>query len=383
MARFAKLLAFGAILAVTATTTYAQKTWVVDASRGPGYDHAEIAPAIAAASEGDAIVVRPGSYAIPRSVVKAVRILGEPGAILDLGALANPFSVSAIGAGKTFVLAGFRIQASYAQAGYFRVADCLGTVSFEDLTCFAILFNIQSIQVERCNAAFFTRCNITGGLLARDSNITVDSSTISPYGGSATIACERSNATFTASTATGTDGFFRPAGVALESTASTIRLLAGTGSTYSPGISTQLTAIRGDAGSTLVLDPLVKLLPTGNANPHEGFGSVTTRNVPVLGVVGSTIGGLHRFTLHAQANDVFALFFGLPTHLHAPPFGDLWLEPTTLFHVTSGSVLGNLAVFTIPATKDVSLRGLPATWQVLNLHRTTIDLTNPAITTMR
>ena len=101
MAHVAKLSALGAVLAATAATADAQKTWIVDAQRGPGYDHAEIAPAIAAASEGDAIVVRAGSYAFPRSVIKAVRILGEPGAILDLGPLANPFTVSAIGAGKT------------------------------------------------------------------------------------------------------------------------------------------------------------------------------------------------------------------------------------------------------------------------------------------
>ncbi|HMQ24074.1 MAG TPA: hypothetical protein PKE00_16410 [Planctomycetota bacterium] len=87
--------------------------------------------------------------------------------------------------------------------------------------------------------------------------------------------------------------------------------------------------------------------------------------------------------MHAQTNDVFALFFGLPNHVNAAPFGDLWLDLPTLFHVTSGVVPGGLAIFTVPATKDVTLRGLPATWQALILHGTSLELTNPVITTMR
>ncbi|MCI0589215.1 MAG: hypothetical protein L0323_20560 [Planctomycetes bacterium] len=54
-----------------------QTTWVVDDSGGPGVDFTDIPPAIAAASDGDALLVGPGTYSHFVLIGKSLRILGS------------------------------------------------------------------------------------------------------------------------------------------------------------------------------------------------------------------------------------------------------------------------------------------------------------------
>ncbi|MCI0589225.1 MAG: hypothetical protein L0323_20615 [Planctomycetes bacterium] len=58
-----------------------QQTWVVDDNGGPGVNFTDIPPAIAAAADGDILIVRAGTYSPFALVGKGLRILGEgPGA---------------------------------------------------------------------------------------------------------------------------------------------------------------------------------------------------------------------------------------------------------------------------------------------------------------
>jgi hypothetical protein len=82
------LLAFAAFAAALS----AQTTWIVDASNGPGTNFTEIQPAVDAASAGDVILVRPGTYA-PISVSKGVAILGQPGFTVSNNAIPSPIPV--------------------------------------------------------------------------------------------------------------------------------------------------------------------------------------------------------------------------------------------------------------------------------------------------
>lgn len=379
----ASVSAFIACALVTTTVANAQRHWVVDSLKGPGHDFETIAPAIAAASEGDTIFVRAGKYAFPASVTKAVRLVGEPNAILDLNSLGTPLSVSGIRAGKTFALVGFRVELTFAPSGITSIKDSQGTVSLEDLVIHGLFFDVHAVQIERCSAVFVTRCDITGGLATRDSAITVDSCTISPFSRSSTVLFQRSEATISASQAQGINGLIVPAQAAVGAADSKLRVLAGAGSKFTAGGFAKVAAIVGDATSTINLDPLVTLVPSGGASPYEGFGAVTTRRMPVLGVAGASVGGIHRLTVHAPANGIYSLFIGLPGRAPAPPFGDLWIDPARLYHITTRSVPAGLAILTIPATKDSSLRGLTATWQALGVDGTNYELTNPAITTLR
>ncbi|MCA8970897.1 MAG: hypothetical protein KDC95_13970 [Planctomycetes bacterium] len=381
--RFIRLTVFSAALAAATTTAHAQRTWIVDAQRGTGYDYDTIAPALTAAAEGDSIVVRAGWYSFPQTLTKAVRLLGEGDAILDLGTYAKSFTVSGIGAGKTFVLAGFRVAAVFTPTGVAHITDCQGTVSFEDLAFDATFLDFHTVQIERCTSVFVSRCNIKGGIAARNSTVTIDSCAVASYTKSSTILCDHTRATIVASQAEGFVGLVAPEQPAIGAVSSDLRVLAGSGSTFTGGRFGKIAAIVGDANSTLVLDPLVNLVPSGGANPYDGFATTTTRRMPVLAVTGSTIGGVHSITVRATASSVFALFCGLPGLAKAPPFGDSWIAPSTLFHITTRNVTAGLAILTIPATKDVSLRGLPATWQALVVDGTNYELTNAAITSLR
>ena len=46
-----------------ASSLSAQRTWVVDSARGPGFDFADLQPAFNAARHGDTVIVRKGLYA--------------------------------------------------------------------------------------------------------------------------------------------------------------------------------------------------------------------------------------------------------------------------------------------------------------------------------
>ena len=59
----------------------AQNTWIVDAASGPGANFTDLPVAVAAAADGDEILVRAGVYGMT-TVTKALRITGEPGAEL-------------------------------------------------------------------------------------------------------------------------------------------------------------------------------------------------------------------------------------------------------------------------------------------------------------
>lgn len=57
-------------------------TWIVDDDGGVGVHFTDLPPAIAAAVDGDVILVKPGAYNGFTSIGKAVKVLGEPGVLV-------------------------------------------------------------------------------------------------------------------------------------------------------------------------------------------------------------------------------------------------------------------------------------------------------------
>ncbi len=53
---------FLVVTALLAGALSAQKTWVVDANGGPGYDFRDLPGAVVAVANGDTVVVRAGTY---------------------------------------------------------------------------------------------------------------------------------------------------------------------------------------------------------------------------------------------------------------------------------------------------------------------------------
>ena len=77
-------LASLAVGTAVALSLQAPITWVVDDDGGPGVDYTSLQTAIDAASEGDLILVKPGSYG-DFDLDKMLTILGEPGSRVDVG----------------------------------------------------------------------------------------------------------------------------------------------------------------------------------------------------------------------------------------------------------------------------------------------------------
>ncbi len=102
-------------------------TFVIDDDGGPGVDFTDIAPAIAAASPGDVLLVRSGSYSA-FTLTKGLSLLGEPGVTVTH---TSDVVVTDLPLGQVAVLTDFSTQASHARI---RIEDCAGTVIVQRVT---------------------------------------------------------------------------------------------------------------------------------------------------------------------------------------------------------------------------------------------------------
>lgn len=96
-------------------------TWTVDAAGGVGSDFTTISAAVAAASPGDVILVRPGAYA-GFTVSEGIAILGGPVA----PTITTKTTINAVPAGPRFTLAGMQTE-------QIVITNCAGAVTIEDV----------------------------------------------------------------------------------------------------------------------------------------------------------------------------------------------------------------------------------------------------------
>jgi hypothetical protein len=87
----------------------AQRTWVVDAANGAGTDFTDLPPALAAAADGDTILVRAGIYAVG-TTGKALRMVGRGMPVIRAATPREAFIVRGLPAGRTFVMQGFALD---------------------------------------------------------------------------------------------------------------------------------------------------------------------------------------------------------------------------------------------------------------------------------
>src|SRR6185436_11478551 len=89
-------------------------TWIVDQSNGPGTNFTNLPQAVLAASSGDTIIVRAGTYTPFNVTGKALTILGAGSAStivslpLPSGTLYPQTRIEAVPAGATFYVSGIR-----------------------------------------------------------------------------------------------------------------------------------------------------------------------------------------------------------------------------------------------------------------------------------
>lgn len=120
--------------AALAALAPAQTTYTVQFGGGPGIDFPSLPPAVAAAADGDTILVLPSPFLVgaePFTTSKGLTILGVGGAVPIGSSPSNPFVVQDLPAGSTFRMEGF--ENPFLGAVYFRIEDCAGQVHLEDL----------------------------------------------------------------------------------------------------------------------------------------------------------------------------------------------------------------------------------------------------------
>jgi hypothetical protein len=122
-----KVLFWSLAIALLLAGAAYSKTWIVDAGGGPGVDFTDIPPAIAAASEGDLIVVRSGLYTA-FTLDKGLILTADTG---DLPQIASGIPcIENIGSGKSATLAGFGMI-------NLLIQNCQGTVVVDKCSCIA------------------------------------------------------------------------------------------------------------------------------------------------------------------------------------------------------------------------------------------------------
>src|SRR5262245_47861057 len=95
---------FLGVLAITPLAG-AQNVWVVAPTPGPGVDFTSIQAAVAAASSGDVVLVKVGSYDAFDVVSKSLVVEAALGAAVNV----KRFTIQSLGAGQSAVIRGFNV----------------------------------------------------------------------------------------------------------------------------------------------------------------------------------------------------------------------------------------------------------------------------------
>jgi hypothetical protein len=147
-----------AVFVVLATTAAAQNVWTVDDNPGPGVQFTTIQPAVDAATSGDMIVIRAGTYPAGFSVsAKGLVIAAEPNVAFSGNV---PILVENLNAAQSFVMRGLR-PTSGTMRGTLR--NNLGPVVLEDCKFSEIFgFPFGALAATDCASLIVVACEFFG-----------------------------------------------------------------------------------------------------------------------------------------------------------------------------------------------------------------------------
>jgi hypothetical protein len=310
------------------TAIPAQKTWIVDGTGGGNFT--TLASAIKAASDGDTISIRAGSYGA-LITDKALRILG------DAKVTVATIKVTDLAAGKRLVLA--NIAAGSFGSGHVTISNNKGSVILDRVTA-------GPIQISTCphvaiHKSSFSGIPFGGGSSASNSNISMTEVSIqsSNATGIRVTGCLLDCCNVRVTGGGAYQCFGIPSdGIVLLASALT---LAGARTTISSGsTSCQLTsasAIHADRDSSILMDPAVVLLSHRAKNV---FGPITPviRPVGVVLVQAGAPGTSLTTDVIAPSGSTVFLFGSGPAAPVFLPFGTVWINIAPSVLIDSGVV---------------------------------------------
>ncbi|MBL8900958.1 MAG: hypothetical protein JNM84_25220 [Planctomycetes bacterium] len=381
MKPLACLLAF---FASCASFAGAQQTWIVDAANGVGAHFLDVPPALAAASDGDTILVRAGFYS-NAVTSRGVTLLGEGSPTLVAGPAGVGFDTRAVllnglPRGRSFVMRGFRLSGGTYSIGA-EIRSCAGHVVLADLDV-STAFSGQSVQITSSADVTIVRSSLRSGASVHSSTVAFrethcrgqaafawPSGAIVVYANSGLSAIS-SDVSICGGSFTGGAGILPGSpdqpGAAFSSC--TTRIVAGRGIAFTAGAATGVptAAIVAEAG-TLDLEPSI----TANVS---GTATITRRVISALHVAPTALGTTLTLELTTAPLDAYQLFASalVDAQVH-PELGALWLDTQAYVFLRAGLAdASGRASTPLAIPLDPLLRG--AAIRVQALHRGALGL---------
>ena len=363
-----------AVLSLTAVAT-GQRTWIVDAANGPGTDFVDLPPAVAAASDGDRILVRGGVYS-PTTISKALRIQGALST-----QFATPFAaliVENIPAGRTVELTS--LQMNQAAGAGLLIRACRGTVTLRDVLGTAF----PAIAI--ADADYVAVSGRSGEIAATHATLSIVDGRVESLRDNG-VALTATAAEITVADAEILGGPSHPSGsplvlgpgTGIQMSGGQLRLASSAVVAAGPrrGLNQGTAPALRNIGGTLILDPAATLVGTGTPAIAT---DVTPRFEPVPGVSldGGQVGRSLTVTLTAPPGLAAVLVASTGARPVATPFGRFVLDVAGAVTMRSGTTTpdGLLEITTtVPALPE--LRGVPLHFQGATAG-STVQLSTPA-----
>jgi len=385
-----------------AASLSAQRTLIVDAKGGSGV-YTKFAPAVAAARDGDRILIRAGNY-YGTTISKALDIRAHPGVVLspNLSGFSR-LRVTGIGKGKTLVLDGPTIKGALFGSALHPgvdVANCQGRVLIRNVRVdvSSALFNSAppaSIQVRNCAAVSVERATLIGPLVAFTSTVSVASASIQgtdstgkfgPYTSFASQGVSASSSRLDLANVVlrggnGHSAFAVSAMEALGAINSHI-VIRGDSSRVTAGSKGPKTvaAMYGGKTTTLRIDPDVVVV-----GKVSDFKRTTRVQMGAMRTTDAKLGKMLQVDLLAPKGQFYDFFLSLPgrpvTH---GPWGDFWLDWNTLIPISLGFVPpAGVVSLKLTVPNNPNLRYLNLAFQGKTGPWPNLFYTNPVSVTVR
>ena len=355
-----------------------------------------LAAAVAAASDGDVILVRTGIESVSGlRIDKSLRIIGEgstffsPITVLQDGPL-----VIALPAGKELVLARLAPYSLNAMApAAIEIDGCQGRVSLQDCgSGFASVAPTGSayptIDIRDSSQVLLSGCDHIGFLLVERSTVVADRCRFRGANAQVEFSAPSVNAAqfvdadvrCVDTVIQGGNGQHTLSGTLPGSHAmNALRcnlVMAGPGMAVASGSLTTWSAIY-LTDTTLTLEP--GAIFTVNATNS----TIVQQPLPSVGVAGMLLGQTGTLTLRSPTGTLGAIFVGLPgDRMPVPGVGDLWLDPQHLCSAVLGVQNGSLA-WSIALPPAPALFATPFRWQGAMLANGTVALSAPGAVLLR
>lgn len=337
--------------ACTARAGVAQTTWTVDAAGGAQFT--TIAAAVQAASDGDTILVLPGTYATGFTLTKGISIVGVGGLpVLDGQLTVTPpdrRTVSIANFASTTTASGFRIH----------VLLSLGAFHGEALTLGRPGDSQTGLRAERVASVTLRRCTAYGSpaIVASNATIACAESSLSGqgnsflFGGPPALLAGASYVELT-----GCSLHAGPSTYVYNTTAGGTALLLwgysvlrASSCSFAGGAGHWTNPIQGNSAFVDVTSTLVHDARCTFPDAIVGTGIVTPVQMCELAGTPAPAGGQATFTTNGPAGAIAMVAAALPAVPFYSPFGPLWLDPATSSILQFGPLPLPPVVIAIPA----------------------------------